>query len=150
MAQKNFLKKIKERLEKEKGSIEKELKKFAKEDTKPSGDWDTKFPKFNGGEAGSAALEKAADEVEEYSTLLPIEHTLELRLKNINLALEKIRTSLSARTLKIRTSLSARTLDASHGPKKGEYGICEKCGKKIPAERLKASPEARFCLKCEK
>jgi len=34
--------------------------------------------------------------------------------------------------------------------KKGKYGICEKCGKKIPEERLKAFPEARFCMKCEK
>jgi RNA polymerase-binding transcription factor DksA len=124
MMQKKFLEKIKAQLEKEKVSVENELKKFAKEDVKPSGDWDTRFPKFNGGEAGSAALEKAADEVEEYSTLLPIEHALEIRLKNINSALEKIRI--------------------------GKYGICEKCEKKIPIARLKASPEARFCLKCEK
>ena len=34
--------------------------------------------------------------------------------------------------------------------KKGKYGICEKCGKEIPLERLEVSPEARFCLKCEK
>ena len=123
MIQKNFLEKIKTQLEKEKVSVEKELKKFAKEDDKPNGDWDTRFPKFNSGEAGSAALEKAADEVEEYSNLLPIEHALELRLKNIDSALKKI--------------------------KIGKYGICEKCGKEIPIARLKASPEARFCLKCK-
>ena len=124
MMQKNFLEKIKTQLEKEKVSVEKELNKFAKEDIKPSGDWDTRFPKFDSGEAGSAALEKAADEVEEYSNLLPIEHALELRLKNIDSALKKI--------------------------KIGKYGICEKCGKEIPIARLKASPEARFCLKCKK
>jgi len=124
MIQKNFLKNIKTQLEKEKISVEKELKKFAKEDIKPSGDWDTRFPKFDSGEAGSAALEKAADEVEEYSNLLPIEHALELRLKNIDSALKKI--------------------------KIGKYGICEKCGKEIPIARLKASPEAQFCLKCKK
>jgi len=31
---------------------------------------------------------------------------------------------------------------------KGEYGICEKCGKKIDEERLLACPEAKTCLKC--
>jgi DnaK suppressor protein len=124
----SFLKEIKEKLEKEKLSVENELKKFAKEDENLRGDWDTRFPKFGGGEAGGAALEKAADEVEEYVTLLPIEHNLELRLKNINLALEKIQKPT------VHTQ--------------GEYGICEKCGKEIPIARLEAFPEARFCIKC--
>ena len=116
-------------LEKERTTIEEELKKFAKKDEKLKGGWDTRFPKWDGSETGSAALEKAADEVEEYSTLLPIEHSLELRLKNINLALEKI-----------------------EHPRRGypKYGNCEKCGKEIDEKRLKTSPEARFCLNCKK
>ncbi len=118
-----ILKKLKEKLENEKVAVEEQLKKFAKKDEKLPGDWDTVFPRYNGGESGSAALEKAADEVEEYETLLPIEYTLETKLRDINLALEKI--------------------------KKGKYGICEKCGKEIPIARLKVSPEARFCLKCQ-
>jgi len=121
---KKLLSELKERLEKEKVSIEEQLKRFAKRDEKLKGDWDTIFPKFNGGEAGGAALEKAADEVEEYSTLLSIEHSLELKLKNIDLALEKI--------------------------ERGKYGRCEKCGKEISEDRLKVSPEARLCLKCKK
>ncbi len=121
---KQFLtKKIKEKLEKEKDALEKELQRFAKKDKKLEGDWNTRYPHW-GGEAGSASLEKAADEVEEYSTLLPIEYSLEIRLRNINLALEKI--------------------------KKGKYGLCEKCGKKIDKERLKVCSEARFCRKCQK
>jgi len=121
---KKLLNELKTQLEKEKRTIEEELKKFAEKDEKLKGDWDTRFPKWDGSETGSAALEKAADEVEEYSTLLPIEHSLELRLKNINLALEKI--------------------------EKGRYGNCEKCGKEIDEKRLKISPEARFCLKCKR
>lgn len=121
---KNVIQELKEKLEREKIATEEQLKKFAKKDEKLAGDWDTVFPKYDGGESGGAALEKAADEVEEYSTLLPIEYSLELRLKNINLALEKI--------------------------KKGKYGKCEKCQKEISVDRLKASPEARFCLKCQK
>jgi len=120
---KRLLQKLKQKLEYERASIEEELKKFAKKDKKLKGDWDTRFPHWDG-ETGGAGLEKAADEVEEYSTLLPIEYNLELKLKNIDLALEKI--------------------------KKGKYGICEKCGKKIAEGRLKIYPEARFCLKCQK
>jgi len=117
--EKLFIKKIKEKLEKEKSSIEEQLQGFAKKDKKLAGDWETRFPEFNGGN-----LEEEADEVEEYETLLPIEFSLENRLRDINLALEKI--------------------------KKGEYGKCEKCGKEIPRERLEVCPEARFCLKCQK
>ena len=120
---KKLIDELKEKLEKQKIATEQQLKSFAKKDEKLKGDWDTRFPHFDGGESGSAALEKAADEVEAYSTLLPLEHNLETSLKDINLALEKIRN--------------------------GKYGICEKCGKEIPEERLKVHPEARFCIKCE-
>jgi len=116
---KKLIEELKVKLEKEKADIEKELEKFAKKDDKIKGDWNTVFPRFNGGESGSAALEKAADEVEEYSTLLSIEHSLETKLQNINLALDRI--------------------------KKGKYGICEKCKKEISEERLRAFPEATTC-----
>ncbi len=120
---KKLLGELKEKLEKTRAAIEQELQKFAKEDKKLKGDWDTKYPKFNGG-VGGQILEDAADQVEEYVTLLPIEHNLELRLKNINSALEKT--------------------------KKGKYGKCEKCAKKIKEERLAVYPEARLCSKCQK
>lgn len=119
---KKLLKKLKQKLEEEKKSLENELKGFAREDKKLKGDWDTRFPLFNG-ETGGAALEKAADEIEEYSNILPIEYSLEIHLQNINLALEKI--------------------------KKRKYGICEKCKKEIEIERLKVYPEATTCLKCQ-
>ena len=120
---KDSYKKLKEKLEKEKIEIEKELKRFAQQDQKLTGDWDTKFPKWDG-DSGSSSLERAADEVEEYSTLLSLEHKLEKRLQDINLALEKIR--------------------------KGKYGVCEKCGQSISIQRLNFYPEARICAKCIK
>jgi len=120
---KKLLQELKEKLKEQKIAIKAELQKFAKEDKEIKGDWDTKYPKINGG-AGSQALEDAADEVEEYATLLPIEHSLELRLKSIDSALEKI--------------------------KKGKYGKCENCKKKILEERLKIYPEAILCSKCQK
>lgn len=30
----------------------------------------------------------------------------------------------------------------------GRYGTCEGCGRAIPAERLQARPETRFCVVC--
>ena len=120
---KNLLKQLKEKLENQKDSLEAELEKFATKDKKLKGDWDTKFPKADGA-VGGQALEDAADQVEEYVNLLPVEHDMELRLQNINLALKKI--------------------------KKGTYGKCEKCKKKILEERLKIYPEAIYCAKCKK
>ncbi len=32
---------------------------------------------------------------------------------------------------------------------KNKYGICEECGKNIPALRLKALPYAESCIKCQ-
>ncbi len=108
---------IKEKLEQEKAALEKQLGTFANKDPNLKGDWDSRFPKFDGN------LEEAADEVEEYGSRLPVEFSLEIRLRDINLALEKV-------------SL-------------GKYGQCEKCGKNIEEERLKAHTSARFCIKCQ-
>lgn len=119
---KALVQKIKEKLEKEKALIEQELQTFAKRDEKVKGDWDTIYPKFNGG-VGGQALEDAADQVEEYSNRLPVEFSLETRLRDINLALEKI--------------------------KKGKYGKCEKCKKTISQKRLEIYPAARTCNKCK-
>jgi RNA polymerase-binding transcription factor DksA len=117
-----LLKKFKERLEKEKKEIEKQLKEFSERGKIPD-DWEAKFPHYDG-ESGSGALERAADEVEEYENLRSLEQVLEVKLKNINLALKRI--------------------------KDGNYGICEKCGGEIEIERLEAIPEARFCKKCKR
>ena len=114
---------LKKKLKQEKEKLEKMLGGFAKKDAVIEGDWDTKFPSMGAGSEG-VDLEKEADEVEQYSTLLSIEQSLEAKFKNINLALKKIA--------------------------KGGYGICEQCSKPINVERLKISPQARFCLKCKK
>ena len=33
--------------------------------------------------------------------------------------------------------------------KQGKYGLCMKCGKKIPNERLEALPYALMCIECK-
>jgi DnaK suppressor protein len=120
----NFLKKQEKKLKELRQQIEQQLVSFAKKDKKIKENWRSNFPEFNGTETGGSRLEVAQDEVEEYLNRLPVEYILELKLRDINLALEKI--------------------------KKGTYGNCEKCKKKIPKKRLEAQPEARFCLKCKK
>ena len=119
---KKLLQQLKESLEKDKDSVEKELHSFAEKDKNLKGDWDTRFPKLDK-ETGGSSLEKAADEVEQYEAMLPVEFSLEKKLQDINLALGKI--------------------------KRETYGNCEKCKKKISDERLKAFPAARTCKDCK-
>ena len=120
---KKTLDKLQEKLEKQRENLEESLEKFAKKDEKLKGNWNTKFPRLNGNSSGQD-LETAADEVEEYETLLPLEHSLELELRDVNNALEKI--------------------------KKENYGKCENCKKDINEERLEVNPSAKFCISCEK
>lgn len=113
---------LKTQLEEEKIVLEKELKNFADKDRELKDDWDTRFPDF-GEENDSPDLEGEAGEVEEYTSLLPVEHALEIKLKDINLALEKI--------------------------KNNQFGKCEECNQKLEEELLKILPETRICLKCK-
>jgi len=117
------LKQLKNKLKEEKKEIADELKTFAEEDENLKGDWDSKYPDFNEGSAGGEVMENEAMEVEEYSSRLPVEHSLELKLKAINLALKKM--------------------------EEDKYGICERCGEPINPERLKAYPAARTCVECK-
>jgi DnaK suppressor protein len=120
---KGLLEELKVKLEGERAAVEQELQKIATKNDKIPGDWKSKFP-FGNSDSGSASLERQADEVEEYTTRLPIEHNLEIKLQDVNSALDKI--------------------------KKGKYGLCENCGRMIPVERLKIYPAAKLCLDCQK
>jgi len=121
---KEFLEQQEKRLKELKKEVESQLSQFATKDKQLKNNWKSKFPEFDGTETGGSHLEVAQDEVEEYLNRLPVEHILELKLKDINDALKKIKT--------------------------GKYGICERCGRRISQNRLKIFPEAKFCLKCQK
>jgi DnaK suppressor protein len=44
-----------------------------------------------------------------------------------------------------------RAIDAALGRiNQGRYGLCMKCNKKIPSERLQAIPYAVLCVECQK
>ena len=116
---KKFTQGQEEKLKIEKKRLEEQLSSFAKTSSEKGDGWEAKMPPFN---AGTGNLEEEADEVEEFSTNLALTNSLETALQDINLTLQKI--------------------------KKGEYGICEKCGKEIPKARLEVYPQARQCTKC--
>lgn len=114
---KELTEKLKVKLEEQKKSIQKELESFATQDPNLKHNWDAKYPNRE-----DSDKDEEADDAQEYDNALSLEYTLELKLRDAELALEKIQ--------------------------KGTYGICENCGKEIERERLQAVPEARLCLKC--
>lgn len=116
---KKLIEELKSKLEQSVQALKKELETFATEDKNLKGNWDAK--RIN---AEDTDMEEKADEVEEYDNKLSLEHSLELKLKDVNTALEKITA--------------------------GSYGVCEKCGKEITQERLLVCPEAKWCMECNK
>jgi len=108
---------LKNKLEAQKESIQKELESFASEDPNLKHNWETKYPNRE-----DSDKEEKADDAQEYDNALSLEHSLEFKLRDVVMALEKI--------------------------EKGEYGVCENCGKVIDEKRLLACPEAKTCLKC--
>jgi len=116
---KKTLSELKKKLEQERVLLEKDLLKFADKDKKMPDDYDTRFPDLGG---RSSAPDEDAKETEAYENLLAVEYALELRLKEVNEALKKI--------------------------KEDNYGHCEICKKDIQLDRLKANAAAKTCVAC--
>jgi RNA polymerase-binding transcription factor DksA len=61
-------------------------------------------------------------------------------------------TSERARVISLAEGLQQR-LENVQGAlariEKGTYGLCERCGKEIPPERLEAIPSAKLCMACK-
>ena len=110
----SLLNELKLSLEKEKNNLTQELRGIATPDKNVKGDWDAKYENLGEG------WDENAQEVTEYATRLPLEHQLEIRLQQVELALQKI--------------------------DEATYGICEKCSQVIDSERLKADPAAATCI----
>ena len=81
--EKQLIQELKKKLLEEKDLLKGSLKLLIK--TKIPDDYDTRFPYLE----RSSAPDEDAEEVEQYETLLALEHSLELRLKDVNDALEK-------------------------------------------------------------
>lgn len=65
-----------------------------------------------------------ADFLEARERAVAVESMLEDRRRQIEIALEKVR--------------------------RGQYGICERCGNQINPERLQARPDALYCIDCQR
>lgn len=110
--------KYKKLLEAEKEKLLKELDTIAKKDpTSPNG-WEATETDLD---ADSADENEVADEIEELGENEALVGKLAPQLKQVELALEKI--------------------------KDGSYGKCGVCNEEIPKERLDANPAATTCIK---
>jgi RNA polymerase-binding transcription factor DksA len=108
---------FKKQLENEKAKIEEDLGTVAKRNPDAPADWNVSYPDMN---VSVAAQDEVADQEEEYENRVSIEAGLEIRLREINDALERIN--------------------------KGTFGTCKEGGEPIPEDRLRANPAASTCI----
>jgi len=121
--EKKEIEQIKKVLVKAKEELEKTLSQIAEKDPELKENWDARYPDV-GLEGSEDLAEDSALARTIYEENIGVEQILELKLKKVNKALEKI--------------------------DNGNYGLCENCGEKISEQRLKAVPEAELCQKCLK
>jgi RNA polymerase-binding transcription factor DksA len=118
---KQFKEKLKKKLETEKEKLEGQLSQFADKDEKVPGNWKTRYTQADNN-SDDDSIEDATDQVEKYGNLLSIEHSLEKKLQEVNISLNKI-------------------------DSKG-FGTCISCGKSIAKERLEVNPSSQTCMRC--
>ncbi|MDO8512821.1 MAG: TraR/DksA C4-type zinc finger protein [bacterium] len=114
---KEFIAGQKEKLLAEKILLESELNKISTKDNNLEGNFDANFPDYG------RSPEDNATEGEEYSSRVGIENSLELKLQDVNLALNNII--------------------------ENKYGVCNKCGAELEQERLAVMPSAMRCVTCK-
>lgn len=95
------------------------LSAFAAKDPNMRDDWDTRYPSGTESAALShSAQEEQADIREEYESELAQEHSMELRLREVKGALQRI--------------------------EQNTYGRCLTCKEEISEDRLRANPAAAY------
>ncbi len=107
---------FKERLEKEKELLEKEMETIGRKNPDKKGDWEAMPAEHD---TSLADENTVADSIEEYEDNAAIMQTLETRYKDVLSGLDKI--------------------------KHNSFGTCQVCGKEIESDRLEANPSARTC-----
>ena len=110
------IKHFKDMLSKEAGLLETELATIGRKNPGQSSDWEAVEPEVDRDRADGTEV---ADNIEQYENNSAILDQLEIRLKEVRNALEKI--------------------------EKGKYGICEVSGEQIELDRLEANPAATTC-----
>lgn len=112
---------LKQKLLSQKKQLADDLEDIAVKDKNLKDDYDAKYKNLDDGPMDHST---EALEVSEYQDNLSLEANLEMQLRDVNQALEKIAT--------------------------GKYGKCDNCQEDIKDERLEALPHARTCIKCAK
>ena len=118
MHQKLNITELKKKLEKERALLEGELRSLGRVNPENPEDWEAVPSDLNIPEADR---NEVADKVEDFEEKMATESELEVRLRDVKKALEKIG--------------------------RGAYGVCEIGGEPIEPERLSANPAARTCKK---
>ncbi|MEI6587635.1 MAG: TraR/DksA C4-type zinc finger protein [Candidatus Moraniibacteriota bacterium] len=113
---KNIQNELKALLLKERADLEDNLGRIARPVDKEKGDYEATFDNIG------TDREDNTTEVEEYTENLPVEMTLEKKLRDVISALNRIENDT--------------------------YGNCENCEKEIDIERLRANHSAKTCIKC--
>ena len=115
---KKDIEKFKKLLLAESAQLEEELNNIGKKDPNTPGGWDVTAGDMK---VDTADDNEVADRFGELEENTGIANKLESQLNEVKAALERI--------------------------DQGTYGLCEKCGKPIEADRLTANPSARISIK---
>jgi len=107
---------FKEKLEQEQRLLETEMQTVGRKNPDIEGEWE---PQPKDTDTASTEPDEKADKFEEYEDNADILDALQVRWRNVKLALEKI--------------------------SNGTYGVCEVSGEPIEADRLEINPAARTC-----
>ena len=114
---KTTLDEIKKKLLEEKANLEKELAKFAHKSKNDPSDYKADFPNYGNDETENS------NEVATFDVNLTLEATLEKELRDVNKALERIKTN--------------------------SYGTCKYCKQPMEDARLLARPTSSACVTCK-
>lgn len=106
-----FIKKIKAQLDEEKNRLERELGQLTDKEGRD-------FPQYGDD------MDENAFEVQDFTSAITIEATLESELKDVKKALKQI--------------------------EDGTYGVCGYCNSPIEEKRLEARPTSTSCVACKK
>ncbi len=106
------------RLQKEKITLEAELKSLGHKNATVAGGWEAEPSKLD---VDNADENELADKIEDFEENTAILEQLETQLQEVAAGLERI--------------------------EKGTFGICEKCGQQIEKDRLDANTSAKTCIK---
>ncbi|MCC7085709.1 MAG: TraR/DksA family transcriptional regulator [Pirellulales bacterium] len=68
----------------------------------------------------------------------------------VDAALDSAQDEISSQLAEVESRELASVENALERMRKGQYGVCEGCGCKIPLARLNALPYATYCIECQR